>query len=513
MFNSPQISDLARLSCSTTLLAMANIIVPSARADMPMAQPAIERAASEIDANALVLGEPAHGGMGYGQAINGLAFQDPITSFAGWQYVVYYDAGRKMCLARRKLPIPTSPAGDWQIIRFSGYEFKTNDAHNVASVGVSPKDGSIHLAYDGHGQPTYIRSSRPGVATEPEKVEWNESLFEPQRNEIESNKPLKTISYPRFFNAPDGDLQFAYRVRGSGDGDLWMADYDAHTGKWLDSRRIDTGKGEWRESAKSPLRNSRNSYPNGFQYGADGKLHTTWTWREKGDGNHDISYAYSEDKGVTWKNNAGQIVARTAPGKDALAMGIASPGLVAVPVTIRQGMINNQAQAIDSKGRVHVIVSHATPESARVAGLPWPSQTTWGAVAALRYHHYFRENDGTWKQIELPWVAGGRGWLGFDAADNAYFVYIGRTGPFPTGDDSQIYFFGSLAVATATAKNNYSDWSVAYEEQGPFSSEFRVDEARLKNEGLLSMIAQRAAGDGVFSSALSVVDLKVRAAR
>ena len=513
MFNSTQISALVRIGFTATLFTMTNATTSVARADVPLAQPTIERAASEIDADALVLGETGHGKMDYGQAINGLAFQDPITSFAGWQYVVYYDAARKVCLARRRLPSATSPASAWQIIRFSGYEFKTNDAHNVASVGISRKDGSIHIAYDGHGQPTYIRSSRPGVATEPEKVEWNESLFGPQRNEIETDKPLKTISYPRFFNAPDGDLQFAYRVRGSGDGDLWMADYNAQTGQWQNSRQIDTGKGDWREAAELPLHPARNSYPNGFQYGANGTLHTTWTWREKGAGNHDISYAYSEDKGITWKNNAGQIVARTAPGADALAMGIASPGLVAVPVTIRQGMINNQAQAIDSRGRVHVIVSHATPASAREAGLPWPSVTTWGAVGALRYHHYFRASDGSWKQSELPWVAGGRGWMGFDGADNAYLVYIGRPAPFPTGDESQIYFFGPLTVATATAKNNYNDWSVAYQEQGPFSSEFRVDESRLKNEGVLSMIAQRAARNGVFSSPLSVVDLKINPSR
>lgn len=477
---------------------------------IPIAQAKIERAATEIDGAALVLGDPARGKMSYGQAINGLAFQDPITSFAGWQYVIYYDAARQVCLARRKLPTATDVAGAWQTIRFSGYEFKTNDAHNVASVGISPLDGSIHIAYDGHGQPTYLCSSRPGAATQPENLVWNEELFGPQRNEIEAGKPLGTVSYPRFFRSPDGDLQFSYRVRGSGDGDLWMVDYNAQSHEWEHSRQIDTGKGAWREKPASPPKMSRNSYPNGFQYGGDGKLHTTWTWRESGVGNHDISYAYSEDKGLTWKNNAGQIVARTTPGKDAFAMGIASPGLVVVPVSLGQGMINNQAQAIDSRGRVHVIVSHTTPESARQAGLPWPSVTTWGAVGALRYHHYMRESDGTWKHIELPWVAGGRGWLGFDQSDNAYFVYMGRAGALPQGDASSIYFFGSISVAVATAKNNYADWSLAYQEAGPFSSEVRLDAARLKNEGVLSMMPERSAGPGVFSAPLSVVDLKLR---
>ena len=228
------------------LAALTLALTTASRADVPVAQPIIERAASEVDSAALVLGDPTRGKTLYNQAINGLAFQDPIVSHAGWQYVTYYDAARRVCLARRKLPTTTTVAGAWQTIRFSGYEFNTNDAHNVASVGVCAKDGSIHIAYDGHGPPTYLRSSRPGIATQPEAVTWNEDLFGPQRNDVESGKMLKTISYPRFFSSPDGDLQFSYRVRGSGDGDVWMVDYNAKTGKWENSRQIDSGKGEWR---------------------------------------------------------------------------------------------------------------------------------------------------------------------------------------------------------------------------------------------------------------------------
>ncbi len=499
---------------AATLLTMTFTSNLVCNADVPLAQPTIERASSEVDANALALGGPGHGRTDYGQSINGMAFNDPIVSLRGWQYVVYYDAARHICLARRRLPTQTAPGSLWQTIRFSGYTFTTNDAHNTASVGISPKDGSIHIAYDGHGPPTYVRSSRPGVATDPENVIWSEELFGPQRNEIQEGKLLHVITYPRFFNSPDGDLQFAYREGGSGIGDLWMADYDAKTGKWGNSREIDSRNGLWHNGADPVPYTSRNSYPNGYQYGPDGRLHATWTWRETRakttSGNHDISYAYSDDKGITWKNNAGTVIARTAPGKAATSINIDSPGLIVVPVSIHQGLLNNQGQAIDNKGRVHVIMSYTTPESSRAAGLPWPNKATWGAVAALRYHHYFRQSDGTWKETELPWVAGGRGWMGFDKNDNAYFVYPGRIGAIPLEDKSDLYYVGSLTVATATAKNNYEDWHVAYIEQGPFLSEFRGDSARLKNESVLSLLAQRAAEHGVFSSSLSVVDLKIK---
>jgi hypothetical protein len=42
---------------------------------------------------------------GFGQAINGLSFQqDAVATHGTYQYVGYYDGQRRVCLARRKLP-------------------------------------------------------------------------------------------------------------------------------------------------------------------------------------------------------------------------------------------------------------------------------------------------------------------------------------------------------------------------------------------------------------------------
>jgi hypothetical protein len=41
----------------------------------------------------------------YGEGLNGLSFQqDAILSHNGWQYVAYYNAARRVCVARRKPP-------------------------------------------------------------------------------------------------------------------------------------------------------------------------------------------------------------------------------------------------------------------------------------------------------------------------------------------------------------------------------------------------------------------------
>ena len=111
---------------------------------------------------------------GFGQGINGLSFQqDAVITHAEHQYVGYYDANRRVCLARRKLP-----AGNWKIIRFTDYDFKSNDAHNIISIGICPKDGTIHMAFDHHVHPLHYRVSREGAANNPESIAWDASLFD-----------------------------------------------------------------------------------------------------------------------------------------------------------------------------------------------------------------------------------------------------------------------------------------------------------------------------------------------
>ena len=177
-------------------------------------------------------------GSRWGMAINGKSFQqDALISHMGYQYLAYYDARRNVCLSRRKLP-----AGTWEIIRFTDYLFQGNDAHNTISMGICPNDGTIHLAFDHHGHPLHYRVSRKGLATTPESLTWDTSLFSPVLAELEKGKTIK-ITYPRFFQVPDGELQFCYRRGGSGGGDRMLVDYNSVEGKWENTRQIDSGEG------------------------------------------------------------------------------------------------------------------------------------------------------------------------------------------------------------------------------------------------------------------------------
>ena len=125
-----------------------------------------------VDTEAMTLGS----GAPYGYAINGLSFQQEIIwTHNGWQYVVYYNRYRHVCLSRRQLP-----SGPWQKIEFTDYTLSTTtDAHNVVTMGICPNNGTIHLSFDHHGQPLNYRVSQTGVATNPDSITWSTALFGP----------------------------------------------------------------------------------------------------------------------------------------------------------------------------------------------------------------------------------------------------------------------------------------------------------------------------------------------
>jgi hypothetical protein len=418
-------------------------------------------------------------GSRWGMAINGKSFQqDALITHMGYQYLTYYDAQRNVCLSRRKLP-----AEPWETIRFTDYLFQGNDAHNTISIGICPNDGTIHLAFDHHGHPLHYRVSHEGVATTPGSQTWDTSLFSPVLGELEQGKPIK-ITYPRFFQVPDGELQFCYRRGGSGGGDRMLVDYNSGEGKWENTRQIDSGEGLFEDDMGES--SSRCSYPNGYTYGSNGKLHATWVWRETpSDPNHDLIYVYSEDKGRTWLNNEGHET-NGPPG-------IKSPGIVVIDIPRSLGLMNTHGQAVDSKGRIHAVMWHCTEETLRAEGSK-PGEHRWGLDSAHRYHHYWRDEEGSWQHRELPWVSGSRPKLFIDERDNTYLLYEKE---------------GNLEIASASSKAGYSDWRVVYVEQGPFVNEMLGDPQRWTQEGILSVMVQDSPENPSEPTPLRILDFQI----
>jgi hypothetical protein len=152
---------------------------------------------SVVDPAALVYEKSA-----WGTCPNGKAFQqDGIASHDGRQYITWWDGQRRLCIGRRKMPY-----GVWEAIHFDDYRHKATDTHNVTVLGICPKNGTIHLAFDHHVHPLHYRVSEEGAATE--AVKWTAELFGPVTSKLNANgKPLGQVTYPRFLISPEGKLQ------------------------------------------------------------------------------------------------------------------------------------------------------------------------------------------------------------------------------------------------------------------------------------------------------------------
>jgi len=429
-----------------------------------------------VDAQALtILGR-------FGQAINGKSFQqDALVTHLGFQYLGYYDAQRQVCLGRRKLP-----AAAWEVIRFSDYDFKSNDAHNTISIGICPGDGTIHMAFDHHGDSLHYRVSAKNVATDPDNIVWNAGLFAPITDRVEGENSI-SITYPRSWQTPSGGLQPCYRRGGSGSGDRMLVDYNPKMGKWENTRQIDSHYGEFNDEMGLSL--SRCSYPNGYTYDHRGRLHATLVWREESQGsNHDLIYVYSDDNGVSWRNNDSQMIEGF--------LNVNSPGSVVGQIGRGYGLMNTHGQTVDSKGRVHVIMWHCSDESLAEAGSQ-PGEERWGPPEARRYQHYWRGEDGTWEHFELPYVAGTRPKVFADKEDNLILIYSNKNLSSPGGD---------LLILGASATNDWEDWKTLYTHEGPFVNEMLADPYRWQSEQILSIMLQGAPINPHDSTPLRVLD-------
>lgn len=116
-----------------------------------------------------------------------------------------------------------------------------------------------------------------------------------------------------------------------------------------------------------------NPYAHGLNW-RNGRLHVSWVYRgfvsypgwddpldtkhkqqagpNGAENNHDICYAYSDDFGYTWANSAGKTVARLREGE---TITNDTEGIAVFQVPKGSGLTNQEAQAVDQEGGVHVL--------------------------------------------------------------------------------------------------------------------------------------------------------------
>jgi hypothetical protein len=311
--------------------------------------------------------------------------QDKIVSFGDYQYTLYWSADQALVLVRRNLRTQ-----ELQTFRFSGYHLSINprDGHRNTVLGMSPHDGRLHLSWDHHNNDLrYTRSCANFLTHPPDKITWAD--FEPAQP-LTPDAPQR-VTYPRFFNDHHDNLFFIYRTGSSGSGDSVLSKYDPAGSRWIITARCLFSKEgtypAWENST------SRNAYLHDVLFDQTGRLHITWVYREAGRSwasNHDLHYAYSDDEGCTWKNNAGRQIADTSQN-DPIALD--DPGIVIQSIPVYSWLMNQCGMALDQSGQPHVATFHMEePYRPDVLEHDPPGEV----LHRLAIHHYWRDAKGAW---------------------------------------------------------------------------------------------------------------------
>ncbi|MDH2428420.1 BNR repeat-containing protein [Sphaerisporangium sp. TRM90804] len=417
--------------------------------------------------------------LSYDGLVNIESFQlSGILTHGSRQYAAWYTSSRHAVLARRSLP-----GGAWQSFTLP-HQLSTNDSHNVISLGVSPADGRLHVAMDTHNSTIWYTRSAAGQLGD---AAWSAGRFETLQRTL-GGLSLGSITYPQFVLAPNGRLQLSYRTGGSGNGVNRLAEYD---GSWRALGAWSGATGSY--TARGVTSTTRNMYLHGLTYDTRGRLHAAFTWREGNSGvlcaagglaNHDTGYVYSDDQGRTWRNSAGTQVGTTG----GTPVSVGSPGLVADPMTVDHGLMNQEAQAADSAGRPHVIISYVPGRFTQCVSSYAAQRTSYA-----RAFHVRRDASGTWRKTEIPFALNstGRSRLVFDASDNAYVVL-----PF-------------ARIVAASAESGWSDWRMLFDGAGLNAfGECTVDYPRVAAEQVLSVMFQQRSS-GTAPSPVRVTDFRL----
>ncbi|KAK4129840.1 hypothetical protein N657DRAFT_94334 [Parathielavia appendiculata] len=399
--------------------------------------------------------------------------QDAIVTFNGWQYCCFYSFLQSepssvaaeeplyVHVARRQLP-----HGEWEVMVLEDYPQTTDDGHNTVQMGICPGDGTIHLSYDHHCD--VYRYSVRGLATNPTAFAWTSSLFTPTLDYLpglpSAHRHFGYVTYPRFGFLGE-DMFCSFRDGKAGLGNDYLYVYSGATGHFAFVGDHLTG-----------IRS--NPYVHGMDY-RNGRLHVTWVYRafvhydgwddpldtkhkqQAGpngpENNHDICYAYSDDRGYTWRNGAGKVVADLKKGE---TVANDTEGIVALNIPKNSGLSNQEAQAVDQDGGVHVL----------------NRDTTDGGDDGPLWKHYYRSPDGIWTQRPIRPITGrARGRLAVSKTGDLFIV-------LPD------FAASTMRIVRASKATKYTSYNEVWTGRN-LTGEPLVDASRLEHDNMLSVLA------------------------
>ncbi|MEW1775645.1 BNR repeat-containing protein [Streptomyces sp. NPDC086777] len=418
----------------------------------------------------------------YDGLVNNNSFQkNGLFTYQGYQYAGWYTATGAAVIGRRVLG-----GSSWSTVTLA-HRLKADDSHNVISMGVSRTDGRLHINMDSHSDGFFYLKSQAGLLDNPGSTPWTATVLGAVQTSLDGLSPTSQFTYPQFVQTPEGGLQLSYRVGVSGNGRNALAEYDGS--RW-------TALGEWSSSTGTYTSahgssTARNMYLHGIDYDVNGRLHAFFTWREQsasvmcdsgGITNHDTGYVHSADRGRTWRNDAGTLVATTGTS-DTVA--VTDSGLVVDSLGPDHSLMNQESQWTDSAGLPHAIISYVPGRFGRCTTDYVADRTANGRAFHLR-----KNLAGTWQKTEIPVPLNSsqRTKLVLDRYDNAYAV-------LPHG-----------RIAGASRASGHTDWALLHDGGGLNAfGEVVVDELRVGADDVLSFMYQETSS-GTAPSALHVVD-------
>jgi hypothetical protein len=258
--------------------------------------------------------------------------------------------------------------------RHTGFrgEWWIGESHNTAAVGISPKDGKIHILYDMHSYSNdqfnndYFRYSysKENAATVPDSS-FTLSLFVADgandyghNNLNGKNDPAQfsDLTYPTFFLNENNDLLFFMRTGGNNNGGYVFTSYDSTSGKWADITQFN-----FVNSSQKPGGPTHNWGLYGEMKYVNGKLRTAFQTRSANNNDkflyqNGIYYAYSDDQSgkSQWKNHKGQGFA--IPFANPQPLKIYEPGdLVRTTKANKVYIVGGFDFTVTDKGDVHIV--------------------------------------------------------------------------------------------------------------------------------------------------------------
>ncbi|MGW4910598.1 BNR repeat-containing protein [Streptomyces sp. NPDC004270] len=434
-----------------------------------------KKSTSRIDTQAVYF-------VSYDGLVNNNSFQkNGLFTYRSYQYAGWYTSTGAAVIGRRVLG-----GSSWATVTLA-HQLKAADSHNVISMGVSKVDGRLHINMDSHSDDFFYVRSVAGLLDNPGSTAWTSAVFGAVQTSLDGVSPTSQFTYPQFISTPEGRLQLSYRVGISGNGRNALAEYDGS--RW-------TVLGEWTGAggtytSEHGSSTARNMYLHGIDYDVKGRLHAFFTWREQsgavmcnsgGITNHDTGYVYSTDRGRTWRNDAGALVATTGTSD---TVTVTDPGLVVDPLNPDHSLMNQESQWTDSAGLPHAVISYVPGRFGQCTTNYVGDRTANG-----RAFHVRKNSAGTWQKTEIPVALNSsqRTKLVLDRYDNAYAV-------FPYG-----------RIAGASKASGYTDWALLHDGSGLNAfGEVVIDEMRVGADNVLSFMYQEKSS-GTTPSALHVVD-------